>query len=1302
MITRMIACMRKSEIRKEATGAALCCFSSFLFLTLVIALWYNLCCKRRAQTIFGYFCLESKCTPIIFFLKNIYQNKFFLFLLAALFFVAAYFLHRPLAEGSEPTLSGFEHTLHQKETLLESEMLALAKKAETLSYNELFVNMPAHYPSLMKEEGLALLIYENDTLKFWSDNSIAVENWVKEVCLDTKMAKLRNGWFEVRRPHTNASTTKAVVGLILIKNEYPYQNKYLTNEFQKDFELPAETKLITDNPNASNSIKNIDGEYLCSLEFNAANSSISFASYLAVFLNILGFICLLFFLKNICLSLSGRIGKNLSVLLLISIIFFLRFLSIKFSFPESFFAFDLFNPKVYADASSVWLTSLGDLLINIVLLFYISFIIFSEFDFTVLLNRLKSLNKVLVSSFIFLGFFWFSWLITKLFTGLIQNSNIPFSINNLFSLNQYSYVGIIIVGLLLFAYFLLTDKMVAVQKQLGLSLRDYVIAFIISATIHTIIYHLLGTLDLIIIFWPFALVICIALIRRKRSVYPFSGIVFLVFLFSLYAVHLLVKFSTIKELESRKIYAEKLAAERDPIAELLFQDLEKKLNSDTLLVSYVSGIEKLPAEFEKRIKQQYFTGFWEKYDVRVALFDTMCVPVIKSQNAVFDNNLYFDDLIARGGQVTSCEHFYFLNNASGKISYLAKMPLYRDIRTHTKYGMLYVELDAKFISDEIGFPELLLDRNIGLSQELTNYSYAKYRHGQLMNQYGKFPYSLSRDDLGSTANGVTVIDKDAFNHLLFQPDGETLIVLSKRNDGAIGQVTTFSYLFSFFSVLLLSILFVRQISLGRVLENFSFKYRIQVLLVFIVLSSLALFGGGTIYYIKQQFETKNKENISEKIHSVLIDTEDKILSEHALTPSLAEYASFVLKKSSSVFFTDINLYDTKGNLYASSSSKVFDEGLTSKKMNPEAFLQMAVLGKTEFIHDERIGKLEYLSAYIPFKNKEGKLLAYLNLPYFAKQSELEKEISGFLVALINIYVLLFALSIITAIFISNYVTKPLKLIQDKLSKIKLGKTNEPIEWQEKDEIGSLVSEYNRMIAELSKSAELLARSERESAWREMAKQVAHEIKNPLTPMKLSVQHLQRTWKDNGPDMDEKMERLTKTIIEQIDTLSTIATEFSNFAKMPKANLEKINVADVLSNSIALFREAEGVSIEFMNEVNESDCVLADKEQLLRVFNNLLKNAIQSIPEGREGKIKASLQKDGNQILISISDNGTGIDDEVVDKIFAPNFTTKTGGMGLGLAMVKSILESVDGRIWFQTRKDLGSTFYISIPCHDPE
>lgn len=1235
-------------------------------------------------------------------MKNFFKNKFSLLSCSILFFIVGTVLYYTFSGGAAPTITSFEHVLHKKEFRLNDEMLALAKRAKTENYNELFSKNPDYYNVLMQEEGIALLIYENDTLKFWSDNSIAVENWVKEVCLDSKMVKLHNGWFEVVRPHTNATTTKAIVGLVLVKNEYPYQNKYLVNEFQKDFAVPAETKLITDNPNATNGVKNYTRDYLFSLEFNPANNSISLVSYISVLFTILGFIFLVLFLKAFCLDFFERYGKNYSVCIFILSLIFIRYLSIKLNFPESFYSFDLFSPTIFASANSIWLTSLGDLLLNVVLLFYLTYVFFNECEFNAIVDRLKKVNKLVLSFGFFLAFFWFSWLINGLFTGLIKNSNIPFGINNLFTLNQYSYLGIMVIGLLLFVYFLFADKLVSVLKQLKLNNKQYVFIFVVSASVHTLLSHLLGTLDLIVIFWPFLLVLSIALIKQKQNIYPFSSIIFLVFLFSLYAVHVFIKHTSIKEVESRKIYAEKLAAEQDPVAELLFQDVEKKMQADTVLLSLVTGYEKQPEEFEKRIKQEYFSGFWEKYDVHVALFDSACAPVIRSQNPLFDNNFYFDELIEKRGQETSCEGFHFINNSSGKISYLAKLPLYKKPGLKSKYGTIYVELDAKFISDEVGFPELLLDRNIGLSQELSNYSYAKYKHNQLLNQYGKYSYSLTASDFKlSTANFVFQ-NKDGFNHLLYRPDAETLIVLSKRNEGLVGRVTTFSYLFAFFSLLLLSILVFRQISLGQLFENFSFKYRIQVLLVLIVLVSLALFGGGTIYYIKQQFEVKNKENISEKIHSVLIDVESKLSTEGSLNKELAEYVSFILKKSSSVFFTDINFYDTKGNLYASSRSKVFDEGLTSKKMNPEAYLQIAILGKTEFIHDERIGKLEYLSAYIPFKNKEGKLLAYLNLPYFAKQSELEKEISGFLVALINIYVLLFALSIVTAIFISNYVTKPLKLIQDKLSKIKLGKTNEPIEWKENDEIGSLVSEYNRMIAELSKSAELLAKSERESAWREMAKQVAHEIKNPLTPMKLSVQHLQRTWNDSGPDMDIKMQRLTKTIIEQIDTLSSIATEFSNFAKMPKTNLEKINIKEIIVNTIALFHDSENLEIVFETEIDSEAFVSADKEQLLRVFNNLIKNAAQAIPQERKGKIVVTLKNEKQQFLISVSDNGNGINDDVLDKIFVPNFTTKTGGMGLGLAMVKNIVENVAGRIWFETKSGAGTTFYVSLPCYSEE
>lgn len=1229
-----------------------------------------------------------------FLLKNFSKNKHVFILLALVLFTGAYFLSHYYNSDNISTVRAFEKTLHKKEQRLNQEMLLLAKEAEVKNFNDLFKQKPSYYNSLLEKEGIGLLIYENDTLKFWSDNSIAVENWIKEVCLDTKMAKLRNGWFEVMRPHTNSSTSKTIVGLVLIKNEFPYQNKYLTNEFQKDFELPIETKLIVGDQQFENAVKNKDGNYLFSLRFNAENT-ISITSYFACILNLLAFFLTIIYIKSFCLEIGNRIGKNNGIFLFFGSLVFLRYLSIRYNFPESFYCFDLFHPKIYGDSSFIWLSSLGDLLINILLLFYFSFIFYTEFTASHFILRLKKMYKSGFTFFLFLCYFWISWVITSLFTGLIKNSSISFNINNFFSLDVYSYISMVIIALLLFIYFLFSDKLVAVIQQFTLTLREVIRIFLLSAIIHTTIYHLLGSRDLVIIFWPFVILLLILFIKYKSSIYPFSGIIFLVFLFTLYTVHVLLKYTRLKEEESRKIYAEKIAAEQDPIAELLFQDVSSGIAKDTILSSYVSGPEKQTLDFEKRLRQQYFSGFWEKYDAHIALFDSMCVPIIKSQNSAFDNNLYFDELISGDGSRTASPDFYFITNVSGKISYLAKLPFFKSNKA--KFGTLYIELDGKFISDEIGFPELLLDRNVGLSQELANYSYAKYKNNRLITQYGKYSYSTTGHDFEIEKSLFDFTTKDGFNHLLYRPASSILIVVSKRDEGLIGKITTFSYLFAFFSLLLLSILFFRHLSMNKVFESLSLKYRIQVLLVLIVLVSLALFGGGTIYYINQQFETKNRENISEKIHSVLMEVENRLPAESVLNKDLYEYSSFVLKRLSSVFFTDINLYDPQGNLYTSSRSKVFDEGLTSKKMNPEAYLQIAILGKTEFIHDERIGNLDYLSAYIPLKNKDGKLLAYLNLPYFAKQNELEKEISGFLVALINIYVLLFALSIIIAIFISNYVTKPLKLIQDKLGNLKLGKTNEPIEWQENDEIGSLVIEYNRMIKELSISAELLAKSERESAWREMAKQVAHEIKNPLTPMKLSLQHLQRTWKDHAPDMDKRMEEVTKTIIDQIDTLSTIATEFSNFAKMPKANYEKIDLQQTVLNALSLFRELENIHLEFKSEILEDAFVFADREQMLRVFNNLLKNAVQAIPEHQKGVIQVVLKSEQNNLLVIVSDNGIGINESIIHKIFTPNFTTKNAGMGLGLAMVKNIIENTGGQIWFETKVDVGTTFFVSLP-----
>jgi signal transduction histidine kinase len=798
--------------------------------------------------------------------------------------------------------------------------------------------------------------------------------------------------------------------------------------------------------------------------------------------------------------------------------------------------------------------------------------------------------------------------------------------------------------------------------------------------------------------------------KRKKYSYPFSIIVVLLFIISFFSAHIVLKFSEQKENESRKIFAQKLSAEQDPLAEHLFTEAEQKIGSDTSLIhilrhTYQKGKSEAVLspnkadEFRRKLISKYFSGYWDKYEIQISVFDTTCLPLVQTSQPSRDNLNFFEEEISTRCEHTESKNLFYRKNSPSHLSYLARLPL---LQNDIRIADLFIEFDSRNISEETGFPELMLDRKLGITPDLLDYSYAKYKNGKLIMYHGKFPYSLSAENFlpDSSAKGefshYSFSEKDNYSHLSYMPNENLLVVISKINSGKVAVATSFSYLFAFFSLLLLILFLLRIIFFEKNFHIDSFRSRIQYVLVSMVLFTLLFFGGGTIYYIQKQYERQMRQNVREKMESAVVESSQELGEEKELSLTKSDFFSYILKRMSNIFLTDITLYNKEGNLVGSSQMKMFDVGLMSRKMCPESYYRLALKQNIDFIHDEKIGNLNYLSAYCAFRNNNGELLGYLNIPYFARQSELEKEIASVLGAIINIYVLLFVISVVLALFISEYFTKPLKLIQEKLSKIKLGKTNEPIEWKAEDEIGSLVKEYNRMIEELQRSAELLAKSERESAWREMAKQVAHEIKNPLTPMKLSIQHLQRTWKNNDDDKDKKIERITNTLIEQIETLSTIASEFSNFAKMPVSVSEKINLKNILENSIELFKDSTDTEFTFESLVNDA-IIYADKEQMLRVFNNLLKNALQAIPENQQGKIDVTLSRKENSFLIKIKDNGTGIDGDKENKIFIPNFTTKTGGMGLGLAMTKSIIETFGGKIWFETVRGKGTAFFVSLP-----
>jgi two-component system nitrogen regulation sensor histidine kinase NtrY len=243
------------------------------------------------------------------------------------------------------------------------------------------------------------------------------------------------------------------------------------------------------------------------------------------------------------------------------------------------------------------------------------------------------------------------------------------------------------------------------------------------------------------------------------------------------------------------------------------------------------------------------------------------------------------------------------------------------------------------------------------------------------------------------------------------------------------------------------------------------------------------------------------------------------------------------------------------------------------------------------------------------------------------------------------------------------------------------------------EIDSLVNSYNKMIDDLEDSAERLAKTEREQAWQEMAKQVAHEIKNPLTPMRLTVQSFQKNSGLKSEDEKLKLNDFCEILIEQIDTMSNVATSFSDFATLPKTQLEKTDIVEATKKVVEIF-EQNNITLETSNE---NIFVKLDKEQWIRVMTNLIKNSIQSIPYDRESNIQVKITESSKKIKIVVSDNGLGVSKKNREKIFEPKFTTKSDGMGLGLGIVRSIITSHRGKISYKSKNNKGTDFTISLP-----
>lgn len=479
------------------------------------------------------------------------------------------------------------------------------------------------------------------------------------------------------------------------------------------------------------------------------------------------------------------------------------------------------------------------------------------------------------------------------------------------------------------------------------------------------------------------------------------------------------------------------------------------------------------------------------------------------------------------------------------------------------------------------------------------------------------------------------------------------------------------------------------------IRRLSLRVRIFFAMILLVLIASILIAAVTIYQYNEEAQAYHRERLERKEDNIKrhIDFIIKETTWEVKTEKVRLIFREEIYKIADIHQLQINMFDLEGGLLKSSKSSI--EGDTiSKCLSADILNALSNTAEHRYVEKTVLNNQTFQSSYTYITDKKFKPIAILNLPYLENDEFLNKELNEFLERLGYAYLVMLMLAIVLAYFLSKYITKSLKTISEKINATRLEKRNKKIDIDSSsEEIATLVKSYNSMIDELEESAVKLATSEREQAWREMAKQVAHEIKNPLTPMRLSVQSFQHKFDHADPEIYEKLDEYSKTLIQQIDTMSSIASAFSNFAEMPAQQNETLNVVQIVKLALEIFSEDY---IVFLADEKEIISQL-DRTQLIRVVTNLVKNAIQAIGDSENPRIVVSVMSEQDMVKIAVSDNGRGVAEENISRIFEPKFTTKSSGMGLGLAMVKNIVETYKGTITFTTQAGRGTIFTVTFP-----
>lgn len=752
-----------------------------------------------------------------------------------------------------------------------------------------------------------------------------------------------------------------------------------------------------------------------------------------------------------------------------------------------------------------------------------------------------------------------------------------------------------------------------------------------------------------------------------------------------------------KEQDRVTVWANRLAVDRNLALEIQLRSVEESIANDQL-ISALSMLDNTAGMLVNRISENYLSRIRQDNTIGIHIFKEDDHSGVES----------FNNVTRTGVPISEGSRFFFLTDGNGRSTYAGTFYFWE--REHGLVRMLLM-VEPNSNREDHGYYSILgRFSKPGEINIPSFYSYAKYIDDRLISYKGNYPYPtvsfFDEADKPETYDSQVTRMND-YVHFASRISENELIVISRKQRSPAAYFTSFSYLF--LAIVAIMMLFIRNDKRNKIFKKNFFRKRINTILFtssFLILTSMTIIS---VLFVYKRNETNMYDLMSTKINTIQALTESRVRQARTWQDLLSPEISASLENIGNNTKSDITLYTPEGKVFHSTTPEVFEKQILGSRINEEAYRSIRYMNQRFFIHREKIADYSYWMLYAPIFNDAREMIGIISTPYTDRNYDFRREAYSHAALIVNLFLLLLIGSLLFSSRELNRIFLPLVEMGRKMNKTDIHNP-EYIIYKREDEISTLVDAYNRMQEDLAESTKMLASAERDKAWSEMARQVAHEIKNPLTPIKLEIQRLIRLKQNGNPTWEEKFDKVSAVVLEHIDILTDTANEFSTFAKLYSEEPVLMDLDRTLKEQLLIFDNKENIRISYLGM--ENAFVMAPKPQLIRVFVNLITNAIQAVEmqqkeyeeRGEEfhGRIFISLRnstKDGYYDIV-FDDNGPGVKEENQSKLFTPNFTTKSAGTGLGLAICRNIITKCEGEIRYQKSFALGgASFMVTLPRH---